>query len=165
MPITSCWFLIFQAFSPNNCKNSQGQLLLSNLVFMGIVFFVQVPWCDSLFLSPFCACGFLPPKVSLFSPPLHLCPSYPLWCGLYSTFSCRVSCTSLQVIFWFIYTDMSVIYLYLWDKGSLWPFHSTVFPVSLLLLFLHIGKQYVLNKKNLYFTEVFNWVSEFLYFF
>ena len=43
-------------------------------------------------MGPFCSC-------------LCLCPSYPLQCGLFSTFSCGECSASVLIIFWVIYTD------------------------------------------------------------
>ena len=84
----------------------------------GFIFPKQDPQCDSLFLIPLHAWGSLPPVASPveFSSPPHLHPSYPLRCSLLCTFNCRVCSASLCVVFWVIYMDMSVTYLYRWDK-------------------------------------------------
>lgn len=93
--------------------------------------------CDSLFLTLLHVCGSPPPPApttssshgsSLF--PLHLPPSCPLQCGIFSTCSCGVYSASLQVVFWGISVDVSLIRMYSWDEVSRGSSNSTIFPTS-----------------------------------
>lgn len=61
------------------------------------------------------------PSLLQTDPRAHLTPSYPLRYSLLSTFSCGVCYTSVQAFLGVIYTDVSVIQVYLWDEVSLGP--------------------------------------------
>lgn len=118
----------------------------------GFIFPVWASWCYSLFLSLLCICRFLPPvdTVVPFSIPLRLRSSYPLWCVFFSTFSCGVCSVSLHVVFWAIYTYMSVIWLYLWDQLNLGSSYSTIFPACFLMGMTRLVKlQVIVNMVKL----------------
>ena len=95
------WFFKFQVLSPAVCKNSQN---LSLLFFKSKCYGNLSSLCRlagvTVFLAPLEPHSFLSPvaKPMEFSSPLHLHPSYPLWCDLFSTFCCEVCSAHLQAV-------------------------------------------------------------------
>lgn len=135
----------------------------------GFIFPMWVPQCDSLYLFPLCTHGSLPPAESL-----GLCLSYLFQCCLISAFSCRACSASIQVVFWLIYTHVSVIYLYPWDEVSLGSSYSAFFPVILVLFIIESGSfkspaiTVCVYSPFLFLLHIFwcsvNWVYLYLYF-
>ena len=98
-PSQASWPLKLQALSSIGWKSLKIQaLLLSKPIVMGIYLFC--PWASRYAnLSPtlFCDSSSLPTTAAMihFSPKLHLCAFYLLWCGLFSTLSCGICSAGL----------------------------------------------------------------------
>ena len=90
------WPLKLQASKPASWKNS---LFLSKPIAVGIHFPHSCSLCASLPLA-FSVTVAQSSPYPFTSQTTSLCSSYLLWCGLFSTFSCRVCSFSFWVNFW-----------------------------------------------------------------
>ena len=83
----------------------------------GFVYPRQVPWCDSLFLSLLPRGSFpLAARATEFCFLLHLCPSYLLRCGLFSTFIYGEPVPPVFGLLFGLFTLMSTFSSYIHEK-------------------------------------------------